>query len=103
MISFQPLARLVAICALLIFLGLALGGFVPQYRRHLALERRLEEVRAERAAAEMLFQDLRARQERFQSDREYVRRVAHEIGLVEPDEMIFRFHDESPRSRGGMN
>ena len=33
------------------------------------------------------------RQDRFQNDRDYVRKVAHEIGLVEPDEMVFRFYD----------
>lgn len=70
----------------------------PEYRKHGLHERRLEDLRMERAREEARLQELRVRQERFQTDREYVRKTAHELGMVEPHEVIFRFHDDSNRT-----
>lgn len=89
--------------SLAVFLGvLFLFGVIafmgPQYRKHGAYERRLEDLRLERSREEARLQELRVRQQRFQTDRDYVRKTAHELGMVEPHEVIFRFHDDSPRS-----
>ena len=72
--------------------------FIPQYRQHAAHEQRLEDLRRDRTREEARLQDLRVRQQRFQTDRDYVRRVAHESGLVEPHEVIFRFYDDENSS-----
>lgn len=72
----------------------AVIGFIPQFRKYENHENRLAELRAEKAKEELRLKDLRVRQERFQNDRDYVRKVAHEIGMVGPDEMVFRFYDE---------
>lgn len=68
-------------------------GFIPQLRKYQNYDNRLAELRTEKGKEERRLQDLRVRQDRFQNDRDYVRKVAHEIGLVEPDEMVFRFYD----------
>lgn len=77
--------------------------FIPQYQQHTAHERRLEELRRDRTREDARLQDLRVRQQRFQSDRDYVRRVAHETGMVEPHEVIFRFYDDENRTSRQLN
>ena len=71
----------------------------PEQRKHAGHERRLEELRAERAREEIRLHELRVQQQRFQTEADYVRRVAHEIGMVEPHEVIYRFHDDNIRTR----
>lgn len=70
----------------------------PEYRKHGQHERRLEDLRMERAREEARLQELRVRQQRFQTERDYVRKIAHEHGKVEPHEVIFRFHDSASRT-----
>lgn len=87
--------------ALGIFSGIILMAlgllFVPQVQKHSQQDQRLRELRAEKRHEEARLQDLRVRQERFQNDRDYVQNVAHEIGMVRPDEVIFKFYDEDTR------
>ncbi len=88
---------------LIVFIGVSFvfGAIVfmgPEYRKHTQHERRLEDLRMERAREEARLQELRVRQQRFQTDRDYVRKTAHELGMVEPHEVIFRFHDDSSRT-----
>lgn len=73
----------------------ALVGFLPQLKTYAEYEERLEEIRAEASEQERRLQDYRVRKHRFQNDPNYVRKVAHEYGMVEPHEIIFRFHDET--------
>lgn len=82
-----------------LLMGAAFVGFVPQIRKYHAHDERLRELRQETAREELHLQDLRVRQDRFQNDRDYVKNVAHEIGMVEPHEMVFRFYDEERRTR----
>lgn len=82
----------VFVAALVFMLG-------PEQRKSQILEQRLESLRAEQAREETRLQELRVRQQRFQAEPDYVRRVAHEIGMVEPHEVIYRFHDEDSRTR----
>ena len=72
-----------------------LMAFVPQLKTHAEYEKRLEGIRAESSEMERRLQDYRVRRERFQNDPNYVRRVAHEIGMVEPHELLFRFQDDT--------
>jgi cell division protein FtsB len=78
-----------------LMISAALVGFVPQLRKHAEFEERLEEIKVENAEQERLLQDYRVRKERFRNDPNYVRKVAHEFGMVEPHEVIFRFYDDS--------
>jgi cell division protein FtsB len=71
--------------------------FVPQYRKHAQQEQRLRELRAEKRREESSLNELRVRQEQFQTNPDYVKKVAHEIGMVTPDEVIFKFHDAEAR------
>jgi cell division protein FtsB len=82
-----------------LLMGAAFVGFVPQIRKYHSHEDRLRELRQDLAREESRLQDLRVRQDRFQNDRDYVKKVAHEIGMVEPNEMVFRFYEEDRRSR----
>ncbi len=91
---------MMVVLAVLFVFGFAIL-VTPQYRKLSAHERRLEDLRQERAREETRLQELRVRQQRFQTDPEYVRRVAHEIGMVEPKEMIFRFHEDERGQRYG--
>lgn len=70
----------------------------PEYSKHGQYEQRLEDLRLERSREEARLQELRVRQQRFQTDRDYVRKTAHELGMVEPHEVIFRFHDDDNRT-----
>lgn len=52
-----------------------------------ALENKLEQSHARLA-------ELRSNQNRFENDRAFVEKTCYEIGMVWPDEIIFRFHDD---------
>lgn len=97
MISFQHITKMMIAMITVLMVSAALVGFIPELRRHGELERRLEELRADKGREESRLQDLRVRQDRFQNDRDYVRKVAHEIGMVEAHEVVFRFHDDDRR------
>jgi cell division protein FtsB len=96
MIPFHHLTKMMTAMITVLLVCVAVIGFIPQFRKYQDHENRLAELRTEKAKEELQLQDLRVRQERFQNDRDYVRKVAHEIGLVGPDEMVFRFYD-NPR------
>ncbi len=91
-------AWMTALVMMLALVGFAMM-FIPQYQKHSANEQRLEELRRDREREENRLQDLRVRQQRFQTERSYVRKVAHEIGMVEPHEVIFRFYDDENHGR----
>jgi len=95
----QHLTRLMVAMVSVLLMGAAFVGFVPQIRKYHSHDERLTELRRETAREEGHLQDLRVRQDRFQNDRDYVKKVAHEIGMVEPHEMVFRFYDEDRRTR----
>lgn len=71
----------------------------PQYRKLSEHERRLEALREDRSRTHARLQELRVSQQRFQTDAEYVRRVAHERGMVGPGETQFRFLELESMSR----
>ncbi len=68
--------------------------FLPRYQEYKELQRReavlLERIRQK----EDTLQSLRIKQERFRSDPEFVERIAHDIGMARPNEVIYRYSDE---------
>jgi cell division protein FtsB len=68
--------------------------FVPLIQEDREYQRRESDLREQIRADEERVRELREKQARFQSDPAFVERVAHEIGLVKQDEVIFRFVDE---------
>jgi len=65
--------------------------FVPKYRRARALHEQNLKVEEENRQIEGKIKDLRIRRERFASDPSFVERSAREMGMVKPDETIFKF------------
>jgi len=94
-ITYQRITKMMSTMIAVLVISAALVGFVPQLRKHAEFEERLEDIKAQSADQEQRLQEYRVRKERFQNDPNYVRKVAHEFGMVEPHEVIFRFYDES--------
>jgi cell division protein FtsB len=80
---------------LLVLVGMGFM-FLPLVQEDREYQRRESDLREEIRADEERVRELREKQARFQSDPAFVERVAHEIGLVKQDEVIFRFVDEEP-------
>jgi len=78
---------------LLVLVGMGFM-FVPLIQEDREYQRRESDLREQIRADEERVRELREKQARFQSDPAFVERVAHEIGLVKQDEVIFRFVDE---------
>ena len=97
--SMHHLTRLMVAMVSVLLMGAGFVGFVPQIRKYQGHEERLTELRQETEREERHLQELRVKQDRFQNDRDYVKKVAHEIGMVEPHEMVFRFYDDDLGSR----
>lgn len=68
--------------------------FLPRYQEFKELQRReavlLEEIRHK----EDTLRALRIKQERFRNDPEFVERIAHDIGMARPNEVIYRYSNE---------
>jgi len=85
-----------AILALLVVVGVG-RMFAPQfqsYREHQAELSKLEDDIRQEANK---IRSLADKQERFKSDRDFVRQVAHEKGMAHPDEIVFRFEEAADR------
>ncbi len=85
------------------FVWIALGAllligmgfmFVPTIQEDRENQRREAELTEEIRQNEQRIRTLRLKQERFESDPAFVERIAHDIGLAGPDEVIFRFIDD---------
>ncbi len=75
--------------------AVGLLGFIPQYQKYVRHEEQLSKLRDDKSEVEQRLQRLRVKQERFLTERDYVKTVAHEMGMVQPGEMVFRFYDEA--------
>lgn len=64
------------------------------YEKHLQVER-VKETKLEELQNEI--KDFRMRQQRFERDKEFIARVAHEQGMVFPDEFRVDFKDDNDR------
>ena len=69
--------------------------FVPKFHQLDELQRTRAELRDDVQRTEERTRDLKIRQERFSSDPAYVERVAKEAGLIKPDEVVFKFTNDT--------
>ncbi len=74
--------------------------FVPLIQQDRELQRREQRLQGEIERAEAEINQLRRKQERFLSDPDFVERIAHDMGLVKPNEVIFRFMDDEETDTG---
>lgn len=80
-------------------IGVALV-FIPTWQSHQRLQRQQAEAQQQIRIYEERIHQLQADQERFHQDPRFVERLAHDLGMARPDEVIFRFkerdEEESP-------
>jgi len=73
-------------------LALALFSlFWPQYIQYRHYARRIAELDRTIRREQALIKNLQIRQQRLRTDPAFLQRIAHEMGLAGPDEVIFRF------------
>lgn len=72
--------------------------FVPLIQQDREFQRREAQLAESIEQHEQEIRQLRLKQERFLSDPDFVERIAHDMGLVKPNEFIFRFVDEDEDS-----
>ncbi len=68
--------------------------FVPLIQQDREFQRREAQLTETIEQHEQEIRQLRIKQERFQTDPDFVERIAHDMGLIKPNEFIFRFVDE---------
>lgn len=75
-----------------------ISAFVPKAQRYNeSYKKRAEHQEENRHLAEEL-KKLRDKQERFNSDPAFVERTAREIGMVKPNEIIFKYTNEQSKA-----
>ena len=78
---------------------LVIGGvcvFWPPIRQYREYQRRETELAEEKQLEEELIKHLKIQQQRFQNDPRFVEQVAYDLGLVKPNETLFKFVDDKP-------
>ena len=81
---------------LLILVTVAIGCiFIPKHYENRALIGQRDDLKKQIAAEVEMRKSLQRKQERFQHDTRYIEFVAHEAGMVKPDEKLFLFNAES--------
>ena len=81
-----------ALLGLLLVIGL-LCIFVPKCNTLRALQQKRTVLQQENSEIESAVKEMRTMQEEFQSDPEFVERVARESGLIKSNEVVFRFDE----------
>ncbi len=79
-----------SLIALLLTVGL-FSLFWPQYVQYRTYTRRIRELDEAIEREQTLIKKLQLKQQRLKTDPEFLKRVAHEMGMAAPDEVIFRF------------
>lgn len=80
-VAIGGLALLVCVCLL----------FFPKISQQNELQEKRDVLEDENRQMEERIRELRRKRERFTTDPEYARRIAHEEGYASKDELIFRF------------
>ena len=89
----------IGLIALVILLAVAvICIFAPKCRRLSLMQTQKIESQREIQNNKNQINNLREKQERFNSDPSYVERVAHEIGLIKPGETEYKFTNRPPAS-----
>ena len=81
------------VLGILLFVGV-LCIFLPQYNRYQQLEQKEAQLQEEIRREESLLNEYQLRQKRFRTEPQFVERVAHDMGMAKPDEVLFKFTDE---------
>jgi len=83
----------IAVVAIII-LGLVgvLSFFLPKLRESQQLQRTKTALDEENNRMEMQIRLLESKRKRFNYDKEFVERTARELGMVKPDETVYKFY-----------
>jgi cell division protein FtsB len=73
--------------------------FVPKCNQLRQLQKRKAAIERENRETETRTRELRERQERFRNDPAFVERVAHDMGLVRENEVVFKFTNTNTQAR----
>lgn len=68
--------------------------FWPKIHRHRELQLREQALQEDIRYETELINHLKEKQHRFLNDKQFVERIAHDLGMVKPNETIFNFVDE---------
>ena len=79
-----------ALLGVLLVIGL-LCIFVPKCNSLRALQNKRTALQQENSEIESGIKEMRTMQEKFQSDPDFVERVARESGLIKSNEVVFKF------------
>lgn len=82
------------IVILVLVLAMLFYIFRPKVLEYRGLERRKAEREHALKQAEEQLKVLRTNQDRFQNDREFVERIAHDLGLAKTNEVLFKIAPE---------
>ncbi len=73
-----------------VVIGIALA-FIPKVRQFNTYQEKSQTLQSEIDQMLIAEQTLKEQQRRFTTDRDFVERIAHEVGYAHPDETIFHF------------
>lgn len=76
--------------------------FLPKFNTLRKHQRRKDENTAENRQLQLDTNELRTKQERFNSDPAVVERTARNIGMVRPDEVVFKFTNRQSSANGDI-
>ncbi|OGV60057.1 MAG: hypothetical protein A2283_19820 [Lentisphaerae bacterium RIFOXYA12_FULL_48_11] len=76
-----------------------ISAFIPKVQRYNESYKKRAEYQEENKHLAEELKILRDKQERFNSDPLYVERTAREIGMVKPNEVIFKYTNEESKVR----
>lgn len=83
---------------IVIFIIASICVFLPRYNRIRQLQKKKIELQEENHRVEARIEELRIKQQQFSSDPTFVERTAREIGMIKPDETVFKFTNEQSRA-----
>ena len=84
--------------AVLLVIGLTCV-FVPKCNELRQLQKRKAAIEQENRATDSLTRELRQKQERFKNEPAYVERVAHDMGMVKENEIVFKFTNSNAQAQ----
>jgi len=73
---------------------------IPKYRKLTDYQQKRYALQQENREKETLIRELRHKQELILSDPEFIKKTARDIGMVEPDRIIFKITNSTLRSPG---
>jgi cell division protein FtsB len=89
--------RLAFVVVIILLTIVVICAFTPKIQHyHESYKKRAEHQEENNRLAEEL-KKLRDKQERFSSDTAFVERTAREIGMVKPDEIVFKYTNEESK------